>query len=453
MIRNTGLFMSQQDSMEFPELLEKVQGYMSEQYKELLSGDGEDNKDTLISAIRQFLTDTRLSVDDMDPEQLTNRLYREMAEYSFLTPYLNYKVEDVEGIEINSWDCIWVKFAGGRMEPAEGQFLSPKHARDVLTRLLHQSKINMDYACPLVRGHLDKNIRITVNGGFGTLDEDVGIAASIRFVNPSHLTKEDLIQFGTLTPEMMEFLIAMYRYGISLMLAGETDAGKTTLMAIIMAVAVPYSKKLYTIENGTREFDLIVRDTVDRILNSVIHTVTRDSEDPKQAITQQMLLELGMTMNPDYICMAEVKGSEAFETIEAALTGHPVIGTTHTDSAETIPDRLVQLASIKGTTLSDKTLYSMATKAFPILFYSEKMADEVRRVTEICECTLENDRPKVIPLWKYVTEYNEVIDGKTVVHGNFIKCGTISEQLQKRLRRKGIPENLLQSFLKGGQEK
>ncbi|MBW7573177.1 type II/IV secretion system ATPase subunit [Caproiciproducens sp. AGMB10547] len=445
--------MSRQNSMDFPELLEKVQGYMSEQYKELLSGEGNDRKDMLISAIRQFLMDNRLSVDGMNPEQLTNRLYREMAEYSFLTPYLNYEISNVEGIEINSWDCIWVKFAGSRMEPAKGQFLSPKHARDVLTRLLHQSKINMDYACPLVRGHLDKNIRITVNGGFETLDDDVGIAASIRFVNPNHLKKEDLIKFGTLTPEMMEFLIALYRYGISLMLAGETDAGKTTLMAIIMAAAVLYSKKLYTIENGTREFDLIVRDTADRILNSVIHTVTRESEDLKQAITQQMLLEQGMTMNPDYICMAEVKGSEAFETIEAALTGHPVIGTTHTDSAETIPDRLVQLASIKGTTLSDKTLYSMAVKAFPILFYSEKMADGVRRVTQICECTLENDRPKVTPLWRYDTKYNEVVNGKTVIHGEFIKCGTISVQMQKRLRRKGIPEDLLQSFLKGGQEK
>lgn len=453
MIRNAGLFVSQQDSMNFPELLEKVQGYMSEQYKELLSGEEGNNKDVLISAIKQFLMENRLSVDDMDPDQLTNRLYREMAEYSFLTPYLSYEIPNVEGIEINSWDCIWVKFSGGRMEPAEGQFLSPKHARDVLTRLLHQSKINMDYACPLVRGHLAKNIRITVNGGFGTLDDDVGIAASIRFVNPNHLKKEDLIKLGTLTPEMMEFLIAMYRYGQSMMLAGETDAGKTTLMAIIMAAAVSFVKKLYTIENGTREFDLLVRDTANRILNNVIHTVTRDSEDSKQAITQQMLLELGMTMNPDYICMAEVKGSEAFETIEAALTGHPVIGTTHTDSAETVPDRLVQLASIKGTTMSDTTLYYMAAKAFPILFYSEKMADEVRRVTEICECSLENNHPKVTPLWKYVTERNELVDGKTVVHGQFVKCGTISAQMQDRLRRKGIPEDLLQSFLKGGQEK
>jgi len=182
----------------------------------------------------------------------------------------------------------------------------------------------------------------------------------------------------------------------------------------------------------------------------VVHTNTKDSEDPKLVITPQMLLEQGMTMNPDFICMAEVKGSESFETNEAALTGHPVIGTTHTYSAATIPDRLVQLASLKSSNLSDKTLYDMVVKAFPILFYSQKMADGVRRVTEICECQLENDRPKVIPLWRFDTEANEEVNGKIVVHGDFVKCNVISTGLQARLRRKGIPETLLKSFIKEG---
>ena len=394
-------------------------------------------------------------MDGMKQDQVVDRLYREMAEYSFLTQYLNHEYQnrtgaEVEGIEINSWDCIWVKFAGGRMERSEGRFLSPEHARNVMTRLLHQSKISMDSTRPLVRGHLNKNIRITVNGGGGTLDDDVGIAASIRFVNPNHLTKDDLLKFGTLTRNMMIFLITCYRYGLSMILAGETDAGKTTIMSIIMAEAVERLKKLITIENGTREFDLVNRDDQGNVINSVLHFVTRESDDPKQEITQQMLLELAMTMNPDYLCMAEVKGSEAFETIEAALSGHPVIGTTHTDCMENVPDRLVQLASIKSSTLSDNTLYTMAVKAFPIVFYAEKMPDEVRRVTAIGEVRSKDGRPEVIPLWRYVTHSNEMKEGKTIVHGEFVKCGIISSTLQDHLRSKGISENLLKSFLEEG---
>ena len=450
MRNNADLFLSQKGSMDFPKLLEKVQTYFSEHYKMLMIETKSPDEKQMKSYIRQCLKENSLGVGGMSEEETVNRLYTEMAEFSFLTPYLNGEIKDpvVEGIEINSWDCVWVKFAGGRMERAKGQFFSPAHAKDVMTRLLHQSNISMDNSKPLVRGHLRKNIRITVNGGGGTLDDDVGIAASIRFINPNNLTRDDLIRFGTLTSEMMDFLVYCYRYGLSMMLAGETDSGKTTLMDIIMSLAVPNDKKLYTIENGTREMDLVKRGENQKIINSVVHTITKEADDPKLAITQQMLLEHGMTMNPDYICMAEVKGSEAFETIEAALTGHPVIGTTHTDCAETIPDRLVQLASLRSGNLSDKTLYSMAVKAFPILFYSEKMADGVRRVTEICECRLKDGKPDVIPLWQYQVRSNEETNGKTVVHGQFVKCGVISEKLQQRLRRKGIPESLLQSFLK-----
>lgn len=447
MNKNASLFVSQQGSMDFPKLLEKVQNFLSENYKELMIEDGEDHKSQMHSYIRQYLTDERLSIDGFCTEDLIARLYTEMAEFSFLTPYLNFTIEDVEGIEINSWDDIKVKYTGGRMERANGHFLSPEHAKNVLTRLLHQSGITMDNTKPLVRGHLGENIRITVNGGGGTLDEDVGIAASIRFVNPNNLKKEDLIQFGTVTEEMMNFLCAAYQYGLSMMIAGEMDAGKTTIMSIIMSM-LPDEKKLYTIENGTREFSQIKCDDNDLIINNVVHTNTKDSEDPKLAITAQMLLEHGMTMNLDFICMAEVKGAEAFETIEAALTGHPVIGTTHTDCVENIPDRLVQLAAMNGNNLSDKTLYSMVVKAFPILFYSQKMADGVRRVTEICECQIENDRPKVIPLWRFATEWNEEVAGKIIVHGQFKKCENISLNLQARLRRKGIPETLLKSFIK-----
>ncbi|MVB10444.1 Type II/IV secretion system protein [Caprobacter fermentans] len=449
MNKNAAFFLSEKGRLQFPELLKEVQSYFSEQYKDLLNSTDHEQKEMIKPAIRRYLTENRLGAEGMGMEEAINRLYTEMAEYSFLTPYLNYEIKDVEGIEINSWDCIWVKFTGGRIERAKGRFLSPEHAKNVMARLLEQSHIHMDNSKPLARGHIGKNIRVTVNGNGGTLDEDTGVAASIRFVNPSHLTKQNLLDGGTLTPEMMDFLVYCYRYGLSMMLSGETDAGKTTLMSIIMAEAVLNLKKLITIENGTREFDLIKRDPKTKeIINSIIHLVTRESDDPKQAITQQMLLEWAMTMNPDFLCMAEVKGSESFETVEAALTGHPVIGTTHVFSAGEIPDRLVQLASLKGSTLSDKTLYSMVVRAFPILFYAQKMEDDVRRVTEICECQLENGELKILPLWNYEVQSNEVVNGKTVIHGGFVKCGVISKNLQQRLRRKGMPEELLQRLLK-----
>lgn len=434
--------------MEFPQLLNRIQEFMPNAYSELMSSDLSQKKFEKVSRIKKYLNDTRYCVEGLSEDELVDKLYNEMVLFSFLTPYLNFTIKNIEGMEIDSWDSIKVKHVGGEWEQSKEHFMSPKHAFDIMKRLLNQSGITLDDGKPLARGHLGEKIRITVVGGAGILDSDVGIAASIRFINPNNLIDDDIIRLGTAMPDMLDFLFTTYRYGASMMLAGETDAGKTTLMSIVMRGSVPDEKKLITIENGTREFNLVKRDKEGQVINSVVHLVTRESTNQENAVTQQMLLETAMTMNPDYLCMAEVKGSEAFETMEAALTGHPVIGTTHTGCCRDIPDRLVQLASYRSSNLSDTTLYQLAVKAFPILYFSQKGEDGVRRITEICECRMEGGIPVFQTLWEFVTTANRVIDGKTVVDGYFKKTGTISESLQTRLRRKGIPDKKLQEFLK-----
>lgn len=290
------------------------------------------------SYIRQYIRDNQYSVPGYTTDGLVEALYNEMAEYSFLTPYLNGENTDWEEININRWDDVKISYCDGRVECSKGQFLSPGHATDVMKRLLRQSNITFDEAKPCVRGHLNNKIRITVNGP-GVIDDDVGIQASIRYINPKKLGKADFIKSGMATEEMLDFLSTVYRYGISICLAGPTGSGKTTVMSWLLST-VPDAKRIYTIENTTREFDLTRRDKdSNAVLNNVIHTVTRDSDDPKQRVTEQMLLEQGLTFDPDYICMAEMKGSEAFETQEAARTGHAVISTVHAKSCAEIYDR------------------------------------------------------------------------------------------------------------------
>lgn len=449
-LKKVNLYLNSNENMEFPELLEKVQKYLSENYKGLMVEGGSKNPKQTMAYIRQYLSSNHLGIEGQSTESLVQRLYMETSEYSFLTPYINFSIKDVENIDICGPDNIWIKYSNGKEEQSKEHFFSAKHAVDILNRILERNGIHMDNQRPLVRGHIGKKIRITVNGGGGTLDDDIGITANIRFVNPNGLTRDTLIQNGTLTAGMMDFLIYCYRYGLSMVLSGEQNAGKTTLMSIIMSCAVPNNKKLYTIEYETREFDEVKYDKNDNPINKAVHTVTRYSDDPKSAITPQMLLEHGLTLNFDYGCMAEIKGPEAFETMEAAETGHPFIATTHADTAQDIPNRLVPLALMKGYNLSEKTLYYLMARAFPILFYAQKMKDDKRRVTQICEQSFENGKTKVTPLWEYITESNEIIDGKYVIHGHFEKKNNISDNLQQRLRRKGIPETLLQSFLTEG---
>lgn len=447
-LKKTGLYLSSQESMSFPELLEKVQSYLSENYKDLMVHGGSTNPQQTRAYIRQYLSTNQLTIEGQSMEQLVDRLYRETSEYSFLTPYLDFTIGNVENIEICGPDNVWIKYSDGTEEQSAEHFYSAEHARNVMNRLLENNHIHMDELRPLARGHLGKNIRITVNGGGGTLDDDVGITGNIRFVNPDHLTRDSLIQNGTSTDEMMDFLIMTFRYGLSMVVSGKMNAGKTTLLSIIMSCAVPNDKKLYTVEYETREFDLVKRDDNKRPINKVVSTVTRDNDDPKYAITPQKLLEHGLTENFDYGCMAEIKGAESFETMEASETGHPFCASTHAESNEECLERLVTLALLNGYDIDEKKLREKMAHAFPILIHSKKMEDGKRRITEISESTVENGQVKVIPLWEFVTSTNEIIEGKTVVHGQFVKRNVISEKLQQRLRSNGIPESLLQSFLK-----
>ena len=61
------------------------------------------------------------------------------------------------------------------------------------------------------------------------VDEDVGVTASIRIVNPQNMQKEDFVKGGTATGPMLDFLAACLRYGVSVCVAGATGSGKTTV--------------------------------------------------------------------------------------------------------------------------------------------------------------------------------------------------------------------------------
>ncbi len=99
--------------------------------------------------------------------------------------------------------------------------------------MLHISGMVLDNASPIVLGHLSKNIRIAVLKS-PIVDEDVGVAASIRIVNPQSMQKEDFVNSGTATEPMLDFLSLCVRYGISVCVVGLPPAAKPPLPGWIL---------------------------------------------------------------------------------------------------------------------------------------------------------------------------------------------------------------------------
>ena len=153
--------------------------------------------------IGKYLLDYRISVEGMAQTELIDQLYTEMAEFSFLTKYIFGT--GIEEININSWDDIEVQYSNGTNVKLDEKFESPDHAINVVLRMLHVSGMVLDNTSPAILGHLSKNIRIAVLKT-PLVDEDVGVAASIRIVNSQKLKKEDFLKSGTAINEMMELL-------------------------------------------------------------------------------------------------------------------------------------------------------------------------------------------------------------------------------------------------------
>ena len=400
MASNIDLFFNtSRNKRTFPEVLAEIQEYLASKYSTLITDNPEEQHQQITAYIAKYLNDYSLGVEGMSHEELIDKLYTEMAEFSFLTPYLF--ANDVEEININSWKDVKITYADGRVVPTKDRFQTPQHAVDVIRRLLHKSGMILDNSQPGVVGHLSNKIRITVLGNPLT-DKEKGVAASIRIVNPKKLSRDDFIGYGTATAEMLDFLAEVLRFGLSICVTGSTGSGKTTLMSWILST-IPNEKRIFTIENGCREFDLVKEDAEGNVINNVVHTVTRFSDDPKQNYDQERLLEFALTCNPDIVCVGEMKSAEAFAAQEAARTGHAVITTTHANSCKATYYRMVTLCTQKYD-MGDKTLYNLVTEAFPIVLFVKKLEDNSRRVMEITECEILEDGTRQLhtlyPRWQ-----------------------------------------------------
>ena len=265
------------EELSYEQILEDVQRYFAENHAVAIAGEGDKGGELLQELMTQYLVKRRYTVEGLSTEELVERLYEDMAGYSFLKKWI-YLTPGVEEVNINAYNDIEVIMNSGRSVKIPEKFSSPQHAIDVVRRMLSSCGMILDDTMPSVVGYLDKNIRISVDKT-PIVDPDVGLNASIRIVNQQTVSKEKLLESGSATSEMLEFLTACIRYGVSVCIAGSTGSGKTTIMAWLLS-QVPNNRRLITIEEGSREFDLVRRDENGRIANSVVHLLTRPHENP-----------------------------------------------------------------------------------------------------------------------------------------------------------------------------
>ena len=430
--------------IDFVTLLSMVQEHISSKYAATLTDTTKLSQ--LKSYIEKYLRDTAYSVEGMTDEKLCDKIYSEMAEYSILTPFLVR--DNVEEININAWNDVAITYTNGKIEKVKEHFYSPTHATDIVKRLLHHSGMIIDNASPMSQGHLPNNTRITALKA-PVVDDEIGVSVSIRLLHPSRVNKTQIIKSGNATEKMIDFLCTCMRYGVSVVVAGATSSGKTTLLNALLTT-IPDGKRVFTIESGSRELALVRKDKKGNVVNNVVHTLSRPSDNEAYDITQEDLVVASLRFNPDIVCVGEMRDVECYSAVEASLTGHTVVSTVHASAADAAHMRIALLCQ-KRFPIDFKTSLMQAGQAFPIVVYTHKLENNERKIMDITECEiLPNGERAYHTLFRFNITKNVIEKGKNITEGHFEQPEIMSDSLKKKLMQFGVPQDVLSTFLEKG---
>jgi pilus assembly protein CpaF len=202
---------------------------------------------------------------------------------------------------------------------------------------------------------------------------------TIRKFSKNPITVEQLVQFGTLTPESVEFLRACVIGRVNLVISGGTGSGKTTLLNVLSGY-IPSDERILTIENAA---ELQLRQE---------HVVTLESRPPnienRGEITIRQLVINALRMRPDRIIVGEIRDEAALDMLQAMNTGHEGSMTTlHSNSPRDTLARLETMVLMAGMDLPIRAVREQVSSAIELVVHQERMRDGTRKITNITEVT------------------------------------------------------------------
>lgn len=427
------------------QILRDVQVMQTETFWQLLADartrSGQTLKEQVMPYIRQVVGQSGQKISEYTMPELCEKLYNDTQGYSILTEPLNDP--EVEGIHVNAWDNVRLQFTDGSSMPIDG-FLSPEQAVDILRRILQESGQTIDDAIPVAEGSLGSNIRITVVKS-PVVDPNVGISCYIRKLSKKVFLESEYLAGDFACEKELELLSTALRRGISTLLVGKVNTGKTTLLSYLLST-LPPEHEIITVEGGAREMNLAGEG------RNVIHMLTRESKNPDQNITQELLVEKTLRLNPDTIAVAEMRNTEAYAAEEASLTGHVVISTAHAGSPQQAHRRIASLCRKKYPT-DFHTALEQACEAFPLVAFIHTLEDKKRRIMAISECVVDDGRISYLPLWRYEIVSNTVdAQGKPKIIGAHRQVGNPSPVLMEKMKMYGISRDELKLLCMEGVE-
>jgi pilus assembly protein CpaF len=325
----------------------------------------------LPDAVRELVDEDAAILEAPTRERLRELILREAVGLGPLEELLADPA--VEEVMVNRHDRVFVE-RRGRIERTEVAFPSEQSLRDAIERILTPLGRRVDELSPMVDARLEDGSRVHVVIPPLAVD---GPSMSIRRFSAVRPGPRELVDLGTLTPELHDELAAAVGARRSILVSGGTGSGKTTLLNALSAF-IESDERVITIEDAA---ELRLRQP------HVVRLESRPANvEGRGKVTIRDLLRGALRMRPDRIVIGEVRGGEALDLLMALNTGHEgALSTVHANSPEDALRRIETLALMAGVGLPHEAIREQLGRGLDLVIHLARLSDGSRRVVEVAE--------------------------------------------------------------------
>src|SRR5512145_3364696 len=358
----------------------KFKRYLIENVGRLMEGEQlqlGDQAEFIKQRLQEAYVQTKVSLPEDLRKQIFHDILDELTGFGPIQPLL--EDEDISEVMVNGPKKVFIE-KKGKLTKSAITFDDDDHVLRVIDRIILPLGRRVDADTPTVDARLPDGSR--VNAVIRPVSID-GPSITIRKFKKDKLSIQQLINFGSLTPQMAEFIRACVLAHLNIVISGGTGSGKTTLLNVLSSF-IPEEERIITIEDAA-ELQL-QQDHVLRMETKVANV------DGKGAVTIRDLVRNSLRMRPDRIIVGECRGGEALDMLQAMNTGHDgSITTGHANTPRDMLRRLETMVLLSGVEIPARAIREQIASGIDVIVHTARTGSGGRAVTSIAEISGMND--------------------------------------------------------------
>ncbi len=333
--------------------------------------DSERLSKLVLGHITRLLEEEQTPMSALERKTLLDDLEADVLGHGPIEEFL--RDPEITEVMVNGPNEIFVE-RDGKLQKTNRRFVDATHLRGVIDAIVARVGRRIDESSPMVDARLPDGSR--VNAIIHPLAID-GPFLTVRKFSRKPFTDIDLIQFGTTTATVTEFLQQTVRGKLNILITGGTGAGKTSTLNVLSSY-IPRDERIVTVE-----------DAVELRLNQP-HVLQLESRPPnienKGEVSIRDLVRNALRMRPDRIVVGEARGAEALDMLQAMNTGHEgSLSTLHANSPRDALSRLETMVLMAGMDLPLRAIREQISSAIDLVIHLARLRDGSRRFTHITE--------------------------------------------------------------------